>query len=73
MIEFMFHQGYSFQKMVQYLGDRSISEVLVLFLSYENMQYGEKNPDFTELKLEMVEMMLNNLCQTDDVEVNPTV
>lgn len=58
MIDFMYEDPKWLHAMVKHLGDRSICEILPVFLCYENLNYDGKNPIYTEIKLGTIDLML---------------
>jgi len=56
--------------MVEHIGERSISELIPLFLSYENKHYEERKPEYLNIKLAIVDKIISMIASTQDPEVN---
>jgi hypothetical protein len=59
MIEFVYENSKYMIQMARHIGDRSTCELLPLFLCYESHHYENKNPKYLEVKLKVVDEILN--------------
>jgi hypothetical protein len=69
MIDYVFENPHHLHKMVVHVGVRSISELFPLFLAYESVHYEERKTDYCDLKLEIIDEIINLISQTADPEV----
>ncbi len=69
LIDYIFENPIYLEKMVQHISERSISELIPLFLSYENIHYEEKRPEYLLKKLEIVERVIQSISSVQDSEV----
>lgn len=69
MIEFVYEKEGTMTNLLKHINDKSISEVLTLFMCYETFQYEEERPTFLQTKLQVVDQLLNIITTKEDMEV----
>lgn len=52
-----------------HIGNRSISELLGLFICYESFHYEEEKPQYLSIKLEVLEKLIDILTESQDIDV----
>jgi len=58
-------------KMNKHISQYSIAELILSFIAYEPSQYDEKNQSFLDMKIQIVEELLDNFALESDLEVLP--
>jgi serine/threonine-protein phosphatase 6 regulatory subunit 3 len=66
LIEFVYDKKGLLFQMSKHIAQRSIAELLIIFLGYEAVHYDEKNMTFLELKLQVLDCLLSIFPKIED-------
>jgi len=68
MIEFVYDNEGIMASLAKHIGNRSISDLLGLFICYESFHYEDEKPLYLTLKLEVIEDLVNILTESEDID-----
>ena len=69
MIEFVYDNEGIMANLAKHIENRSVSDLLGLFICYESFHYEEEKPLYLNLKLEVIENLINILTESEDIDV----
>ena len=69
MIEFVYEKEGTMLKILKHIYDKSLSEVLTMFICYETFHYEEERPAFLETKNRVIDQLIDILIIKEDIEV----
>ena len=69
MIEYVYSKTNVLMNLTKHVPQRSIAELVLNFIAYDPMFYEEKNQVYQDLKLEVVDKLLQNFSSNRDLEV----
>jgi len=68
MIEFVYDNEGIMANLTKHIGNRSISDLLGLFICYESFHYEDEKPLYLTLKLEEIENLVGILTESEDID-----
>ncbi len=69
MIEFVYDNEGIMANLTKHIGNRSISELLGLFICYESFHYEDEKPQYLSIKNEVLEKLIDILTESQDIDV----
>jgi len=69
MIEFVYDNEGIMANLAKHIENRSVSDLLRLFICYESFHYEEEKPLYLNLKLEVIENLINILTESENIDV----
>ena len=69
MIEFVYDNEGIMANLAKHIENRSVSDLLRLFICYESFHYEEEKPLYLNLKLDVIENLINILTESENIDV----
>ncbi len=73
MIDFIYTNEEILMNMTKHLNDKSVSEILALFICYDTFQYEEEKPAYFKTKIKILDSLINTFVRRDEMDVSKCI